>query len=266
MGVVLQRVDWSTDPRSIRYQSKRVPGTKISSPVEGSPTTVLERVNMRYSEKPSVYLHSKRALAEFLRQQSRSMLDVRKGQRKFDQWSRERVRWDGNRCGLCRMVQKSAKSFSADSRGICLSCSMRGNRPRWLDVAGGMVAKWRGPLLQRQFAAQARMKRPMMARLESSSTSRVNCGTARKLANAVVLSTNLGNDLRAVMETWPLFPLLADPNVIEGFMRGQERIELIESALGPTDEPKLVWDDSTSSFERTDPTPYDEEPGDVGEA
>ena len=250
MGVVLQRVDWSTDPRSIRYQSKRVPGRKISSPVEGSPTTVLERVNMRYSEKPSVYLHSKRALAEFLRQQSRSMLDVRKGQRKFDQWSRERVRWDGNRCGLCRMVQKSAKSFSADSRGICLSCSMRGNRPRWLDVAGGMVAKWRGPLLQRQFAAQARMKRPMMARLESSSTSRVNCGTARKLANAVVLSTNLGNDLRAVMETWPLFPLLADANVIEGFMRGQERADLIGDALGPTDEP----------------TDYDEEPGDVGEA
>jgi len=218
---------------------------------------------MRYSEKPSVYQQSKRALAEFLRQQSRSMLDGRKGQRRFDRWSRERVHWQGNRCKLCRLVQKSSKSFSADDRGICLSCSMRGMRPRWLDVAGGMVAVWRGPLLQRQFAAQARMKQPMLARLERPSTRKVNENTARALASAIVLSTSLGNDLRAVMDTWPLFPLLADPSVIEEFMRGQERAELLEPALG-ADESELVWDDLAGGFERVEPEPYDEESGDVG--
>lgn len=187
---------------------------------------------MRFLEKPSIYQHSKRALADFVARNSKSMLDGRKGQRAFDRWSRERTPWLDNRCRLCRFVQKSSKSFSDDERGICLSCSMRGNRPRWLLVEGGMIAVWRGTLTQSQFAAMARWRQPHQSRFELPRKHKVNGETARRLANALVVSANLGNDLRAVMETWPLFPLLADASVIEGFMRGTERVELIEPALG----------------------------------
>lgn len=133
-------------------------------------------------------------------------------------WKKDPVFGMRNICLLCRWHRPSSKSFSRD-RGICLSCSMRGNRPRWLDVSGGAVTRWRGILTMREFAPMCGFSQPRLAVIEGSAKVGADC--AIKLANGLVASARNGNHLGVVIQEWPLFCTLADRAMVEDYVSGE---------------------------------------------
>lgn len=97
---------------------------------------------------------------------------------------------------------------------MCLSCAMRGEWPRWVDVSGGMVLAWRGKSIsQVQLAELSGIAQPNIVRIEQAK--KIRAATAAKLVTGLVRSAALGNNLSQLMRDWPLFPLLVDPDVVE---------------------------------------------------
>lgn len=118
-----------------------------------------------------------------------------------------------HRCGLCRFVQRSSKSFSR-KRDICLSCSMRDNRPRWVNIENAVIASWRGATLsQIDLAAFSGIAQPNICRLERGHN-RMRADTAIRIATGFVRAGSAGHSLRQLMLDWPLFPLLVDQSVV----------------------------------------------------
>ncbi len=114
-------------------------------------------------------------------------------------------------CGLCRFRPKSMRSFAKDKR-ICKSCLMRNQRPWRVNVSGRVISAWRGPLTQTQLADLMGMDQPNIVRMEKQR--QINGATACKLATALTCSERLGNNLRRLVQEWPLFPLLVDFTVV----------------------------------------------------
>jgi hypothetical protein len=115
------------------------------------------------------------------------------------------------RCALCRCQQKSSKSF-CKTRDICLSCHMRGNNPRWLNIENHAVARWREEVTMTEFAKACGVSQPRMHVIER--TRYVTSQVARKLATGLVVIASNGAQLRAAVQEWPLFPLLADQSLL----------------------------------------------------
>lgn len=124
---------------------------------------------------------------------------------------------DGRRssttCGLCRYDQRSPKCWS-QRQDLCLSCHMRGERPKWLRTSGFAVSRWRKSMgaSQQDFADACGWSRVRQTRLESQR--KVNCGTATELAHAIVKLAAADHSIELVIREWPLFILLVPAEVM----------------------------------------------------
>lgn len=115
----------------------------------------------------------------------------------------------------------SPKSWSRRG-GLCLSCSMRGDTPRWVETSGGAVTRWRqdAGLTQEEMARLCGWEKARQCRLEKQP--RVNGQTARSLANGFARAVQAGASGHLLAREWPLFCLLADEDVVIGAIEDAE--------------------------------------------
>lgn len=140
-------------------------------------------------------------------------------------------------CGLCRFVQKSPLSFLSPMDRECRSCAQRGHRPRWVNIDGNAIGKWRGLSTQREFAEMCNLSQTTIYRLENQR--RMNSGTAVCIATGLAVASRNGRDLRIVAQDWPLFPLLVDNDVVCSIIADAE----IADILGEEERPEHLHEE-----------------------
>lgn len=118
----------------------------------------------------------------------------------------------GGLCALCRNPQKGVHSYSHD-RLRCISCAKRDNLPKWVNVYGFAIRRWRGIVHQDSFAEAAGFSRQRLSIIEN--TDRISGKVAQRIALALVRMASRGTDLGAVAQEWPLFHLLVPEHMLQ---------------------------------------------------
>lgn len=124
-------------------------------------------------------------------------------------------------CGLCRYEQGSAKAWSSRS-DMCLSCGMRGDKPKWLRTSGFAVSRWReaAGLTQAEMASACGWTQARQSILERQR--KVNATTAAALARGFVRVAGSGRQIERVIREWPLFVLLVSHDDVAAACGGEE--------------------------------------------
>jgi hypothetical protein len=117
-------------------------------------------------------------------------------------------------CGLCRAILKSPKALAA-SGDICLSCHMRGRKPRWLHLHGRFLIRARSEaeLGYADFAALCGWSAQRQLAVEKQV--KVQFRVARVLATTLVKLAHEGRSVRTAFREWPLFVVLADLDMVD---------------------------------------------------
>lgn len=126
-------------------------------------------------------------------------------------------------CGLC-LYYRHPKAFSKQ-RNVCMSCSMRDMRPRWLNTENGLIARMRKLMgMEAQaFAELCGWKKARQSRLEMQA--KINFATAQQIAIAFTRLTVKGADTSAAVKLWPLFCLLVPPEMVEAWVDDGQLLE-----------------------------------------
>ena len=120
-----------------------------------------------------------------------------------------------SRCDLC-LFTRPPKAFSKQ-RTICLNCSMRNLKPKWLNTENALIARMRKEcsLSQEELAEMCGWKKARQCRLELQS--KLNYCTAMSLAMAFTKLTVQGHDTSRAASLWPAFCLLVPHEMIEAW-------------------------------------------------